>query len=121
MAHHKGLPSHTEEFGLRKKIIGPFLNWLFFKVLYRKKANWQLIRDDMVLDNKLPDRILTKGIYPERIGVEELKKKRGNPALIPTKGLKKSPGTAEAILISYKKFSRCASRFRDRRCGPSRY
>lgn len=58
--------SHTEEFGLRKKIIGPFLNWLFFKVLCRKKANWQLIRDDMVLDNKLLDKILTKGIYPER-------------------------------------------------------
>lgn len=65
--------SHTEAFGLMKPVIGPILNFIFFKILYRKKANWQLIRDDMILDNKYLYDILTEGKYPKRIPVEQLK------------------------------------------------
>ncbi|WP_130837338.1 SRPBCC family protein [Lachnoclostridium sp. Marseille-P6806] len=66
--------SHTEMFGMQAPIIGLIMNFLIFKVFYRKKANWQLIRDDMILDNKLLSDILTEGKYPERMPVEELKK-----------------------------------------------
>lgn len=68
--------THTESFGLMKPVIGPVVNFLIFKVFYRKKANWQLIRDDMVLDNDYLYDILTEGKYPDRIPVEELKKER---------------------------------------------
>lgn len=57
---------HTEEFGLRASVIGPIINFLVFKVIYRKKADWKLIRDDMVLDNHYLKQILTTGKYPER-------------------------------------------------------
>ena len=43
----------TEEFGMRTPIIGPILNFLVFKVIARKKANWNLVREDMILDNNL--------------------------------------------------------------------
>lgn len=66
--------SHTEAFGLTTPVIGPILNFIVFKILYRKKANWQLIRDDMILDNKLLYEILTEGKYPERIPAEKLRK-----------------------------------------------
>ena len=33
-------------------VIGAIMNFLIFKVFFRKKANWQLIRDDMILDNR---------------------------------------------------------------------
>lgn len=65
--------SHTERFGLRTPVMGPIMNFLIFKVLYKKKANWDLIRDDMRLDNLYLRRILTKGEYPERIPLEEIK------------------------------------------------
>ena len=68
--------THTESFGLMKPVIGPVVNFLIFKVFHRKKANWQLIRDDMVLDNDYLYDILTEGKYPDRIPVEELKKER---------------------------------------------
>ncbi len=64
--------SHTEAFGMTTPVVGPVMNFLFFKVLFRKKANWQLIRDDMILDNKLLSDILVEGKYPERIALEEL-------------------------------------------------
>ncbi len=64
--------SHTESFGLTTPIVGAILNFLIFKVLYRKKANWQLIQEDMILDNKYLTDILTEGKYPERIPLEEL-------------------------------------------------
>lgn len=67
--------SHTEAFGMQTPIIGPIMNFLIFKVLYRKKANWSLIRDDMILDNKYLKDILVFGKYPERVPIEELKKK----------------------------------------------
>lgn len=64
--------SHTEAFGLTTPIVGAILNFLIFKVLYRKKANWQIIRDDMILDNRYLTEILTEGKYPDRIPLEEL-------------------------------------------------
>ena len=66
--------SHTEEFGLRTPVIGPLLNFLIFKVIARKKANWNLVRSDMILDNELLRDILVEGRYPARIPVDELKK-----------------------------------------------
>lgn len=50
------------------------MDTLIFKILYRKKANWELIRDDMKLDNMYLQRILAKGIYPERLPAEEIKR-----------------------------------------------
>ncbi len=64
--------SHTEMFGMTTPVIGPIMNFLIFKVFFRKKANWQLIRDDMILDNRYLTEILTEGKYPERIPLEEL-------------------------------------------------
>ena len=66
--------THTESFGMQTPVIGPIMNFLIFKVLYRKKANWELIRDDMKLDNVYLQRILMKGIYPERLPAEEVKR-----------------------------------------------
>ena len=57
---------------MTKPVIGPILNFLIFKVFFRKKANWQLIRDDMILDNRYLKEILTEGKYPERIPLEKL-------------------------------------------------
>ena len=64
--------SHTEAFGMTTPVIGPIMNFLIFKVFFRKKANWQLIRDDMILDNRYLTDILTEGKYPERIPLERL-------------------------------------------------
>lgn len=64
--------SHTESFGMTTPVIGPIMNFLVFKVFFRKMANWQLIRDDMVLDNQLLTDILVNGTYPERIPQDEL-------------------------------------------------
>ena len=47
-------------------VIGAIMNFLIFKVFFRKKANWQLIRDDMILDNRYLYDILTEGKYPEK-------------------------------------------------------
>lgn len=66
---------HTEAFGVSAPVIGPVLNFLIFKVFFRKKANPRLIKDDMILDNKYLYDILTKGKYPERLTPEELLKK----------------------------------------------
>lgn len=64
---------HTEAFGLCTPVIGPVVNFILFQILYRKKADWQIIRDDMILDNHYLTEILTKGIYPARIPIEELR------------------------------------------------
>ena len=66
--------SHTESFGMQTPIIRPIMNFLIFKVFFKKKANWALIRDDMKLDNIYLSNILSKGEYPERIPVEDVKK-----------------------------------------------
>ena len=42
--------SHTEAFGMTTPVIGAIMNFLIFKVFFKKKANWQLIRDDMICD-----------------------------------------------------------------------
>ena len=64
--------SHTEAFGMTTPVIGPIMNFLIFKVFFRKMANWQLIRDDMILDNRYLTEILTEEKYPDRIPLEEL-------------------------------------------------
>ena len=51
------------------------MNFILFRILYRKKADWQIIRDDMILDNRYLEEILTKGRYPERIPTEELRRR----------------------------------------------
>ena len=48
-------------------MIGPILEFFMFKVFYRKWCNWNLIREDMILDNKYLNDILTEGKYPERL------------------------------------------------------
>ncbi len=65
--------SHTESFGLTTPIIGSIVNFLIFKVLYRKKANFNLIQEDMQLDNLYLKKILTEGKYPNRFPPDELK------------------------------------------------
>ncbi len=66
--------SHTEAFGLTMPVIGPILEFLTFKIFYRKWCNWELIREDMILDNKYLNDILTKGKYPKSIPMDELMK-----------------------------------------------
>ena len=56
--------SHTEFFGMTTPVIGTIMNFLIFKVLFRKKAKGQLIRDDMILDNGYLTELLTMGKYP---------------------------------------------------------
>jgi hypothetical protein len=66
--------SHTEAFGLTTPVIGSILEFLTFRIFYRKWCNWALIREDMILDNKYLNDILTKGKYPKRIPIDELMK-----------------------------------------------
>lgn len=66
--------SHTEAFGLTTPVIGSILEFLTFRIFYRKWCNWTLIREDMILDNKYLNDILTKGKYPKRIPIDELMK-----------------------------------------------
>ena len=61
-------------FGPTTPVIGPILEFLTFKIFYRKWCNWTLIREDMILDNKYLNDILTKGKYPKRIPIDELMK-----------------------------------------------
>ena len=61
-----------ETFGMTTPVIGAIMNFLIFKVFFRKKANWQVIRDDMILDNRYLYKILTEGKYPERIPLNKL-------------------------------------------------
>ncbi len=58
---------------MQAPVIGPVVNFLIFKILYRKKANWQLIRDDMILDNQYLTDILEKGRYPAHIPPEQIR------------------------------------------------
>ncbi len=66
--------THIESFGMQKSVIGPIMNFLIFRVFYKKKCNWDLIRDDMKLDNIYLSNILSKGVYPGRIPREDVKK-----------------------------------------------
>lgn len=58
--------THIEEFGKPNTKFGRFLNRLLFCLLFRRRANWQLIQNDMVLDNTFLKQILETGVYPER-------------------------------------------------------
>lgn len=44
------------------------------KKMPNNKADWKVIRNDMILDNQYLDKILTDGKYPDRIPIEELLK-----------------------------------------------
>lgn len=59
--------SHTEAFGLTTPVLGPILEFLTFRVFYRKWCDWKLIREDMILDNRYLQDILTEGKYPDRL------------------------------------------------------
>ena len=48
------------------------MNFLIFRVFFKKMCDWNLIRDDMILDNQYLTGILTEGRYPERIPKDEL-------------------------------------------------
>lgn len=72
--------SHTEAFGMTTPLIGPIMNFLIFKVFFRKMADWNLIRDDMILDNRYLSDILVHGKYPDRIPIEQLKKRGSHGA-----------------------------------------
>ncbi len=56
--------THIEEFGKPDTFFGKFINWLLFNVIAKKKANWQLIADDMKEDNMYLKQILETGVYP---------------------------------------------------------
>jgi hypothetical protein len=43
--------THIESFGSKRPLIGGVINTLLFKVLFRKKANFELILSDMKEDN----------------------------------------------------------------------
>jgi hypothetical protein len=58
--------THIEEFGKPDTFWGSIFNWLLFKVIARKKADFQLIKADMAEDNRYLKQILETGIYPAR-------------------------------------------------------
>ena len=58
--------THIEEFGKPDTFFGKVFNWLLFEVIAKKKANWQLIKDDMAEDNLYLKQILETGVYPTR-------------------------------------------------------
>ncbi len=58
--------THVEEFGKPDTFFGKIFNWILFEVLAKKRANWQLIKDDMAEDNAYLKQILEDGVYPVR-------------------------------------------------------
>jgi hypothetical protein len=58
--------THIEEFGKPDTFFGKMFNWLLFEVIAKKRANWQLILDDMRQDNVYLKEILEEGKYPGR-------------------------------------------------------
>lgn len=63
---------HTEAFGSQNKIFGGLINFLVFKVFYKKYCKWDMIQDDMKLDNLYLNDILAEGKYPERIDRDDI-------------------------------------------------
>jgi hypothetical protein len=43
--------THVEEFGMKNSMLGKIVNYLVFKILARKQANWDSILQDMKEDN----------------------------------------------------------------------
>ncbi len=58
--------THVEEFGKPDTLFGKIFNWFLFSVIAKKRANWQLIADDMKEDNMYLKKILESGVYPEK-------------------------------------------------------
>ena len=58
--------THIEEFGKPDTCFGRIFNWVLFEVIAKKKADWQLIKDDMAEDNAYLKQILETGEYPEK-------------------------------------------------------
>ncbi len=58
--------THIEKFGKPDTFFGKIFNWLLFKIIAKKRANWQLILDDMKEDNVYLKQILEAGVFPER-------------------------------------------------------
>jgi hypothetical protein len=56
--------THIEEFGKPDTFFGKMVNWFLFEVLAKRRANWQLIKDDMAEDNLYLKQILETGVYP---------------------------------------------------------
>jgi len=54
--------THIERFGLETPVIGGIVNFLLFKLLARKKANWDIILQDMREDNANLKKIMEGGI-----------------------------------------------------------
>ena len=52
--------THIESFGARRSFFGNFVNWLFFKALFPKQANWELIKQDMQEDDRNLKKILER-------------------------------------------------------------
>ena len=52
--------SHTEAFGMTTPVIGAIMNFLIFKVFFRKKANWQLIASTRIVGNSISKKQLEK-------------------------------------------------------------
>ena len=64
--------THIEEFGKPDTFFGRIFNWFLFDVIAKKRANWQLIKDDMEEDNMYLKQILETGVYPETKGYKEI-------------------------------------------------
>ncbi len=56
--------THIEEFGKPDTFFGKIFNWLLFDVIAKKRADWQLIQNDMEEDNRYLKQILETGVYP---------------------------------------------------------
>ncbi|MDO5725235.1 MAG: SRPBCC family protein [Tissierellia bacterium] len=55
--------THIEEFGKRRGIFKNFINWIAFDILLKNKADWELIRRDMIEDNLYLKNYLETGLY----------------------------------------------------------
>ena len=47
-------------------VMGLVMNFTDIQGVLQEKANWQLIRDDMIPDNRYLTDVLTEGKYPDR-------------------------------------------------------
>lgn len=58
--------THTERFGLPDILWGRFVNFMLFRVLFRRRANWNLILEDMKQDNRNLKKYWKRGNIPYR-------------------------------------------------------
>ena len=54
--------SHTEAFGMTTPVIGAIMNFLIFKVFFRKKANWQLIASTRIVGNSISKKTIREKV-----------------------------------------------------------